>query len=83
MSEEKPTTIYRKDYRPPDYRIETVDLHFELGEAVTRVRSKLSVRLAESIRGERPPFVLCGEELALLGVWLCFVFFGSWASLMT
>jgi aminopeptidase N len=70
MSEDKPTTVYRKDYRRPDYRIEAVDLHFELGEEVTRVRSKLTVRLDEAIRGDRPPFVLTGEELELLGVWL-------------
>ena len=36
---EKPKTIYLKDYRPPDYRIDTANLQFELDETKTRVKS--------------------------------------------
>jgi len=70
MSREKPKTIYREDYRPPDYWIDAVELHFDLGEEVTRVRSKLSMRRSQDIGGDPPPLVLNGQELALEGVWL-------------
>ena len=63
MSEDKPRAVYRKDYRQPDYWIDSVDLHFELGDAETRVRARLKLRLNESIAGDRPPLVLQGEEL--------------------
>jgi len=36
-------TIFLKDYSPPDYKIETVNLQFELDEVRTRVRSLLTV----------------------------------------
>jgi len=32
MTQEKHKTIYRQDYVPPDYLIENVELHFELGK---------------------------------------------------
>jgi len=70
MSREKPTTIYRRDYLPPDYRIETVELHFDLNEERTRVRAKLAIRRSARLQGDLPPLVLDGEELVLLGVWL-------------
>jgi len=34
-----PKTILLKEYTPPHYWIETVNLHFELGETETRVVS--------------------------------------------
>ena len=36
-------TIYLKDYRPPDYCIETVNLEFDLDETRTRVKSLMTV----------------------------------------
>ncbi len=65
MSDEKPQPVYRSDYRPPDYWIESVDLHFELGADETRVHSKLAVRISEALSGDPPPLVLHGEELEL------------------
>ena len=65
MTIEKPKTTYRLDYRPPDYWIDTVDLHFDLEEERTRVRARLSVRRNEALAGDPPPFVLMGEELDL------------------
>jgi len=62
---EKPKTVYRKDYRQPDFQIDTVELHFELGEEHTLVRSKLAVRRRAGLAGEIPPLVLVGEELQL------------------
>ena len=43
MTEAAHATIYRKDYTPPDYLVDTIDLRFELGEETTRVHSRLSV----------------------------------------
>ena len=70
MSAEKPVTVYRKDYREPDYWIDTVDLDFELEENETRVTAVLAIRRNEDLEGDPPPLVLNGEELETLGVWL-------------
>src|SRR5574337_437902 len=62
---ERHKTVYLKDYRVPDYRIETVNLEFELVESRTVVRSTLTVfsnhDRSEGIR----PLVLNGEGLVL------------------
>jgi aminopeptidase N len=39
----KKATIYLKDYQPPDFSIESVELDFLLGEENTRVRGTLSI----------------------------------------
>jgi aminopeptidase N len=65
MSDEKPQPVYRQDYRPPDYWIDQVDLHFELGEDDTWVTARLAVRLDDALAGDTPPLVLDGEGLAL------------------
>ena len=58
----KKTTIYLKNYQPPDYLIDTVELEFSLAAETTRVRSKLSLRR----NGDHlKPLVLDGEELEL------------------
>ena len=60
-------TVYLKDYQPPRFLIDTVELEFELGEEFTLVHSHLSVRRngkhAEAL-------VLDGEELELLDLHL-------------
>ena len=68
MSGEKPQTIYRADYREPDYWIDSVDLDFDLGDDVTAVRAKLGVRRNPMLRGDPPPTVLAGEALSLKGL---------------
>ncbi|MBX7078099.1 MAG: aminopeptidase N [Nannocystaceae bacterium] len=44
MKDPRPEPIHRRDYRPPDFWIDQVDLHFELGEERTRVTATLAVR---------------------------------------
>ena len=68
MSREKPQPVYRKDYRPPDFWIDEVDLHFELDEDHALVHAKLAVRVNDALAGDRPPLVLNGEEMELLRV---------------
>ena len=41
-----PRTIFLKDYRAPEFLIDTVDLRFDLGEERTRVRAQLQMRRA-------------------------------------
>ncbi len=65
MSDEKPRVVHRRDYRPPDYWIDTVDLDFDLAEDATDVVARLGVRRSEILEGDVPPLVLDGEELEL------------------
>ena len=62
---EKPKTVYRRDYRPPDYWIDAVELWFELHEDRAIVKARLDVHRDASLRGDVPPLVLDGESLEL------------------
>ena len=44
MSATTPETIHLKDYTPPPFLIDQVDLCFQLGESLTKVHSTLKVR---------------------------------------
>ncbi len=58
-------THYLKDYRPSDFLIDTVHIHFDLQEENTVVKTVLQLRrnpLAEKLQA---PLVLMGEDLAL------------------
>ncbi|TMA33362.1 MAG: aminopeptidase N [Deltaproteobacteria bacterium] len=68
MSAEKPQVVYRRDYRPPDYRIDSVDLDFDLREDETFVRARLAVRRDPVALGDVPPLVLAGQELETLSL---------------
>jgi aminopeptidase N len=70
VSSEKPQRIYRADYQEPDYWIDSVDLDFDLGDDITAVGAKLSVRRNPALRGDSPPLILVGEELSLKGLWI-------------
>src|SRR6185437_4497764 len=63
MRTEEPRPIRLKDYRPPDWLIETVELDVSLDPTATTVRSKLRLK---PYGGAPPaPLVLDGEELKL------------------
>jgi aminopeptidase N len=68
MSDEKPRAVHRADYRPPDYQIDAVDLHFDLGDEVTRVTARLAVRRSEWLAGDPPPLVLDGVGLVHVAI---------------
>jgi aminopeptidase N len=61
-------TIHQRDYTPPDYLIETVDLTFDLEPETTRVLSRLSIRANHDRSGGIRPLVLDGEELTLVSL---------------
>jgi aminopeptidase N len=63
MRTEEPRPVRLKDYRPPDWLIETVDLDVSLDSTATRVRAKL--KLKPNGAGTPAPLVLDGEELKL------------------
>ena len=51
MSASPSSSIFRKDYTPPNYLIEQVELRFELGEAATAVASRMQLRLNTACSG--------------------------------
>ena len=57
------------DYRPPTFLVDTVDLTFDLGEADTRVSSRLAVR-RNPAGDPGAPLRLDGEALDLVSVTL-------------
>ena len=63
MRTEEPRPIRLKDYRPPDWLIETVDLDVSLDPTATIVRAKL--KLKPNTTGTPAPLVLDGDELKL------------------
>jgi len=66
MRIEEPRPVRLKDYRPPDWLIETVDLDVRLDPTATTVRAKL--RLKPNGDGAPTPLVLDGEELKLVSL---------------
>jgi len=71
---DQPTAKFLRDYRPPDYLIDTVFLDFQLGEANTEVEARLSIRRnpaaggGTDAGGKPAPLVLDGEDLTLLAI---------------
>jgi aminopeptidase N len=63
-------TVYLKDYRPPDYRIETVNLEFDLHETQTRVKSLMTVVCIHDKCEGIHPLVLNGRDLQLKSIML-------------
>jgi len=60
-----PATKYLKDYRPPDFQIETVELNFDLRPAVSHVRAASSVVRKGAADA---PLVLAGHDMTLKSV---------------
>ena len=65
MRDPAPAAIYLKDYAPPAFLVETVDLDVEIFDDHTRVRSRLAIVRAAA---DAQPLVLDGEELQLESV---------------
>ncbi|MDH5602119.1 MAG: M1 family aminopeptidase, partial [Gammaproteobacteria bacterium] len=71
MSQNKqktPETIYLKDYQPPAYLVDDVNLVFELESEKTKVTSVLSVRRNPVSETAEKALVLDGQNLDLLSV---------------
>ena len=61
-------TLYLKDYRPADFQIENVHLHFDLHEENTVVKSVLKIKRNPAAETPNAPLVLNGEEMTLQAV---------------
>ncbi|KAB2847041.1 MAG: aminopeptidase N, partial [Hyphomicrobiaceae bacterium] len=68
MKTDTPPTIHLKDYQPPHYLIDKVDLDFSLAPARTRVVSRLAMRPNGQARRSGRPLVLDGESLELAAI---------------
>ncbi|QJD70627.1 aminopeptidase N [Marinobacterium sp. LSUCC0821] len=62
MSDQQPNTIYLKDYRVPDFLIDSVALRFELDEEETLVKATLSMRRNPESNLRNAPLVLHGDK---------------------
>ncbi len=63
--EEKHRPIYLKNYQPPAYLVDTVELRFDLDEARTTVHSKLALRRNPAAAARDQTLVLHGRQLVL------------------
>lgn len=68
MRDANPKTTYLKDYTPPDYLIDAVDLHCSLDEEETQVRARLTMWKNPDAPKGPAPLELVGEELLLEAV---------------
>ncbi len=68
MTAEKPKSVHRLDYRPPDYQIDAVDLDFDLHEESALVRARIELHREPVAVGDVPSLVLDGEELETVSV---------------
>lgn len=66
MLRDTPKAIYLKDYTPPEFTVERIELRFELGEESTLVTQQSRLRANESGGAAGRPLVLHGQELELL-----------------
>ncbi|WFP49451.1 aminopeptidase N [Methylomonas sp. EFPC3] len=68
MRDASPQTVYLKDYTPPEYLIDQVELDFDLDDQRTKVRAKMSVRRNPQSLADSVALKLWGEELQLLSI---------------
>src|SRR5260221_710372 len=68
MRDPAPVPIHLKDYAPPAFLIESVDLDVELLEDHARVRSRLALSRNPKAADSNAPLVLDAEELELESV---------------
>ena len=65
MKDAQPRTIRLDEYRVPDFLVDTIELHVELGDEVTRVRSRLALRRNPAAQTLDAPLRLDGQQLVL------------------
>ncbi|HET8710270.1 MAG TPA: aminopeptidase N [Spongiibacteraceae bacterium] len=68
MRDAQPKTIRLKDYRAPDFLIDSTELRFELFEDKTLVHSHLAMRRNPAAENNTAPLCLDGQELLLRAV---------------
>ena len=66
MPTQTSNTVFRKDYTPPSYRVDTVEMGFDLDPVATVVSTRLVMRRNPDIANAR--LKLLGEELELVAL---------------
>ena len=66
MRTDTPLTIYRKDYTPPTYWVDTVEMGFDLDPQATRVATRLHMTRNRDARSKS--IVLLGESIELVAL---------------
>ena len=66
MKTDTPQTIYLKDYTPPAFLVDSVDLDFVIARDATTVSATLAIRRNPVLAAQ--PLVLDGEDLETLSV---------------
>jgi len=68
MKTEEHRTIYRKEYQPTPYLIDTIQLTFRLGDTYTDVTAITAIRKNPASRDNSKKLKLDGEQLELLSI---------------
>ena len=66
MRTENPPTIFREQYTPPAYFVDTVDMGFDLDPIETRVITRIA--LTRNVASDDHTITLSGDELRLISV---------------
>src|SRR5262245_16870982 len=69
MKEAQPRAIHLKDYAPPPFKVDSIDLDVDIREDHALVRGRLEIRRNQS-GSSSAPLVLDGDELELVAVTL-------------
>ncbi len=62
--------IYRKDYQPSEFLVDTIDLVFELDPTETIVKAKMQLRRNPAVPAGTGELLLHGDGLELRALWL-------------
>ncbi len=65
MTSDAHARIFRRDYEPSDFVVDTLDLCFELDPAETIVKAKMALRRNPAVPRSKGPLVLAGDQLEL------------------
>jgi len=68
MRDPAPAAIHLKDYAPPAYLVERIELDVDLRADDALVAAKLSIRRNPACAQKDPPLVLDGDELELMSI---------------
>jgi len=68
MLRDTPKTIYLKEYLPPEFTVEQVDLRFELGDSETLVHANLQLKRRAPGNDRRESLVLHGQDMELVSL---------------
>ena len=68
MKNNSPKTTYLKDYTPPPFLVDNVDLEIDLGEDWSTVKARLCFRSNPDFEGNNSTLVLDGQNMKLLEI---------------